>query len=78
MKTGIAIITFGILALLGLWMLAAEEQAKPTDRSVLQREVDKRKTELAEAKEDLEAARRGGFRLGSPRTNERSNTLEAT
>ena len=44
MKTGIAITAFGILALLGLWMFAAEEQAKPTERSALQREVETAKS----------------------------------
>ncbi len=63
MRTNIAITAFGILALFGPWTLAAKEEGKPTDRSASQREVDRRKTELAEAREDLEAARQGEVSL---------------
>jgi tetratricopeptide (TPR) repeat protein len=63
MKTGIAIAAVGIFAFLGLRTLAVEGQAKPSDRSALQREVDRRKSELAEAKEDLKAARQGEISL---------------
>ena len=63
MKTGIAIAALSISALLGLWIFAVEGQSKPTDREALQREVDRRKSELTKAKEDLEAARQGEISL---------------
>ena len=74
MKTGIAITVFGVLALLGPWTLVAEEQTKPTDRSVLRGEVDKRKAKLAEAKEDLEATRRGVVSLKAHRGRTENRT----
>jgi hypothetical protein len=61
MKVNLSI-ALGMFALLGPWIPAAEQRASSPDRAA-QRQFGRCKAELAEAKEDLEAAKRGTISL---------------